>query len=235
MVFMDCPPEEEGSGPPVYTVNYNANSGSGTVPASQTVNDGAYIIVAEQGNLYRLGYTFTGWNTSAYGYGTSYEAGSYLEVYGNMTLYAQWAQWLENPDAQYTVSYDTNGGSGIVPASQTVNNGSNVMVPDQGYLYRSGYDFTGWNTSSYGYGTAYNAGSSLTLYEDTILYAQWTENVVTQYMVTITSPIIGGEISADPTSGPAGTSVTLSNTPADDYTFRYYTVDGWASKAKPLL
>jgi uncharacterized repeat protein (TIGR02543 family) len=206
-----------------YTVTYNANGGSGTVPASQTVNAGSSVTVAGQGSLTRSGYTFTGWNTSSSGNGNSYNPGSYLTVYEDTILYAQWAENV----AQYTVTYNANGGSGTVPASQTVNNGSSVIVAGQGSLTRSGYTFTGWNTSTYGSGTDYNAGSSLTVYENTTLYAQWAENVA-QYTVIITSSIPGGSISADPTSGPAGTSVTLSNTPANGYTFRYYTVDGWA-------
>jgi hypothetical protein len=36
----------------------------------------------------------------------------------------------------------------------------------------------------------------------------------------------GGTIYADPARGPAGTTVTLSNTPDAEYTFSRYTVDG---------
>jgi hypothetical protein len=73
----------------------------------------------------------------------------------------------------YTVSYNANGGSGTVPASQTVNEGSSVTVADQGDLTLSGYGFAGWNTSVSGSGTSYSAGSSLTVNADTTLYAQW--------------------------------------------------------------
>jgi hypothetical protein len=48
----------------------------------------------------------------------------------------------------------------------------------------------------------------------------------TSYTVTISQPANGGTIGASPKSGPAGTTVTLSNSPDSDYTFSHYTVDG---------
>jgi hypothetical protein len=54
---------------------------------------------------------------------------------------------------------------------------------------------------------------------------QDVEDVV--YTVTVTRPA-GGAISADPTSGPAGTVIALTNSPDDDYAFSHYTVDGAA-------
>jgi uncharacterized repeat protein (TIGR02543 family) len=78
-----------------------------------------------------------------------------------------------NSATTYTVSYNANGGSGTAPASQTVNAGASVTVASQGSLTRSGYTFNGWNTSASGSGTSYSAGSSLTVYADTTLYAQW--------------------------------------------------------------
>jgi hypothetical protein len=46
------------------------------------------------------------------------------------------------------------------------------------------------------------------------------------YTVTVSQPANGGAIGADPASGPVGIVVTLSNTPATDYTFSHYTVNG---------
>ena len=42
---------------------------------------------------------------------------------------------------------------------------------------RDGYTFTGWNTQADGKGTAYTAGETISLSEDTTLYAQWAEIV----------------------------------------------------------
>jgi hypothetical protein len=48
----------------------------------------------------------------------------------------------------------------------------------------------------------------------------------TIYVITVMPDIPGGSISASPASGPAGTTVTLSNTPASGYVFGYYIVNG---------
>lgn len=47
---------------------------------------------------------------------------------------------------------------------------------------RVGYSFIGWNTDVNGNGTNYSANASITVQEDTTLYAQWSENdVVVNY------------------------------------------------------
>ena len=75
--------------PTTYTVSYDANGGTGTVPAPDTVSSGAaYTIVTSP--FSRTGYNFTGWNTAVTG-GTSYAAGATIpSVTANITLYAQW-------------------------------------------------------------------------------------------------------------------------------------------------
>ena len=84
----------------------------------------------------------------------------------------------EPPVQQYTVTYSTNGGTGNVPVdtSSPYNAGSLVTVLDKGSILKDGCTFAGWNTKANGSGTAYAAGSQLTISEDTTLYAQWTPN-----------------------------------------------------------
>jgi uncharacterized repeat protein (TIGR02543 family) len=74
-----------------YTVSFNANSGSGTAPASITAKSGESITLPNSGDLSRTNYSFGGWNTSASGTGTNYSAGSSFTVPTlNITLYAKW-------------------------------------------------------------------------------------------------------------------------------------------------
>ena len=84
----------------------------------------------------------------------------------------------EPPVQQYTVTYSTNGGTGNVPVdtSSPYNAGSLVTVLDKGSILKDGCTFAGWNTKANGSGTAYAAGSQLTISRDTTLYAQWTPN-----------------------------------------------------------
>ncbi|WP_161934669.1 InlB B-repeat-containing protein, partial [Lactococcus lactis] len=68
----------------------------------------------------RSGYTFTGWNTSADGSGTSYAPGADLTLSNDTTLYAQWKESTSN------IIYDANGGTyGDGSTSSTDNNNGN--------------------------------------------------------------------------------------------------------------
>lgn len=86
---------------------------------------------------------------------------------------------FEARDLSYTVKYDRNGGTGIVPASSSAGSyTAEISLPDGTGLNRTNYEFTGWNTKADGKGTAYNAGakaSKLTkeLGGTVTLYAQW--------------------------------------------------------------
>jgi uncharacterized repeat protein (TIGR02543 family) len=76
-----------------YTVSFDRNGGSGTVPDSITKKSGESITLPNAGNLSRTDYTFEGWNTNASGSGTNYTAGSSFTVpTQNVTLYAKWEQ-----------------------------------------------------------------------------------------------------------------------------------------------
>jgi len=75
--------------------------------------------------------------------------------------------------AQYTISYDPNGGSGTVGA-QAVDAGGSVTVKAVTGFTKTGYTFTGWKLDNASSGTAYSAGdtySSITA--NHTFYAQW--------------------------------------------------------------
>ncbi|GHV94496.1 hypothetical protein AGMMS50293_08160 [Spirochaetia bacterium] len=200
-----------------YTVSYDANGGSGSVPASQMATNGTIIAVSNPGGLSNSGMGFNGWNTQPGGGGTPYTAGSSLTVSGDITLYAQWV-------VQYTVSYVLNGGSGTVPASQTVNSGSNVTVAGQGSLLRDGCTFNGWNTDASGSGTAYATGSSLTVSGDITLFAQWN--------VTVTYNANGGSGTVSAQTVNPGSSVTIAS--GSGLTQPGYAFIGWNSSSSGL-
>ena len=103
--------------PATYTVSYNANGGSGTVPAPDTVSSGAsYTIVANP--FSRTGYNFTGWSTAATG-GTPYAAGATIpSVTANVTLYAQWT----------SVGSSGGGGGGTsIPAANNLSSATGAF------------------------------------------------------------------------------------------------------------
>jgi len=78
------------------TVSFDANGGSGTVPAL-TVPAGYDITLPDDGSrLSKDGAAFGGWNTDGSGTGTAYPAGSSFRPGGNITLYADWVDSIES-------------------------------------------------------------------------------------------------------------------------------------------
>lgn len=72
----------------------------------------------------------------------------------------------------WTVTYDANGGTGEVPASQKIFQGANVNVNTTTTLTKQGYNFVGWALSN-------SATTAITNFEmpenDVTLYAVWEE------------------------------------------------------------
>ena len=166
-----------------YTLSYNANGGSGSM-SSQTVTEGQSTKL-KTNTFTKTGHTFTAWNTKADGTGTAYNDGADVTLHGNTTLYAQWTI------NTYSFSFDANGGSGSMSGGSAAY-GENIQLPGNAFT-RPKYTFTGWNTKANGSGTAYADNASLTLTEDTTLYAQWI--LVTDYTILIPD---GDNITVDP-------------------------------------
>jgi uncharacterized repeat protein (TIGR02543 family) len=198
----------------IYTVTYDANGGTGTVPTQHTVNEGIIITVKSPSSLNYTGKFFDGWNTKADGSGTSYVANNSLTVNENITLYAQWVD-------RYTVTYHANGGTGTAPSAQTVNEGSTITISGRGSLSYTGKNFNGWNTETDGSGTSYAANNSLTVNENINLYAQWTP---IQYTVTYNANNGTGTV-PEPQTADVNSSITLAD--ADALTRDNYSFNGW--------
>lgn len=125
----------------------------------------------------KSGWTFVGWrkDTSADGSVISNE----VMTGDDVTLYAVFRQTI-------TLSYNGNGSTGGSTASQSgtryYNNGNvanpSFVLRNNGYT-RTGYDFTNWRMGS-STGTAYNAGTSVTLSSNTTFYASWTARTVSK-------------------------------------------------------
>lgn len=98
------------TGATTYTVTYDANTGTGTVPTDPTsYSSGAEVTVLDGNQLSKSGYRFNGWNTEANGSGTRYNVGAKFNIAANTVLYAQWS---DN-------SSTGGGGGGTTPPSST--------------------------------------------------------------------------------------------------------------------
>jgi Listeria/Bacterioides repeat len=161
---------------PTYTLSYDVNGGSGSLPSSATayLPGDSVTVLGNTGGLTKSGYSFSGWTTSSDGSGTVYAADSTLTVgSANVTLYAKWTV-----QATYTVTYNSNDStSGTAPtdSSSYVEGATVTLATNSGSLAKDGYTFSGWNTSADGTGASYTAGSTLTMGSANLtLYAKWT-------------------------------------------------------------
>jgi len=200
-----------------YTVTFDANGGSGTIPA-QTVNAGDSIILPSGTGLTKSGYTLVGWVHQS-GRIVGSPGSSYTPT-GNITLYAHWGP------TTYTIRFysckaDAEN-SEMLPA-QTVDRGSSITIPNGDELTKGGYIFDGWSQNGC-FGVDLRAGWSYTpsgSYADIALYAQW---VVATYTVTFDAN--GGSGTVPPAQTvDADSSITL---PSGDGLIRdEYTFNGW--------
>ena len=136
-----------------YTITFESNTGSPVLPIHQDYD--SVIIVPDDPD--KTGYSFTGWYrdellTNLYAFSTMPAE--------NLTLYAKWTI------NQYTISFDTNGGSAV--ASITLDYASSVSAPVD--PTKAGFAFAGWYedpelTDFYEFTTIPD--------EDITLYADW--------------------------------------------------------------
>jgi len=117
----------------------------------------------------------------------------------------------------YTVSYDTNGGTGTI-ASQRVRYASNINMPSESTLAKSGRVCTGWSISPSGQGKLYSPSAIFTIPQNDVkLYAQWA------VACTITFNANGGIGDTTKTFAYNKVLTTSPTTP----TRSGYTFDGW--------
>ena len=166
-----------------YTITFDTNGGSEIAPITQDY--GTEITAPD--NPTRKGYTFKGWDK---------EIPETMPA-ENITVKAQWEI------NQYTITFDTNGGSEIAPITQDY--GTEITAPDN--PTRKGYTFKGWDKEI----------PKTMPAENITLKAQWEIN---QY--TITFDTNGGSEIA-PITQDYGTEITAPDNP----TRKGYTFKGW--------
>ena len=166
-----------------YTITFDTNGGSEIAPITQDY--GTEITAPD--NPTRKGYTFKGWDK---------EIPKTMPA-ENITVKAQWEI------NQYTITFDTNGGSEIAPITQDY--GTEITAPDN--PTRKGYTFKGWDKEI----------PKTMPAENITVKAQWEIN---QY--TITFDTNGGSEIA-PITQDYGTAITAPDKP----TRKGYTFKGW--------
>ena len=155
--------------PNTYTIQFDRNNGSGTMSDQSFTYDKAQNLTLN--TFTRSGWKFTGWKDEA---GKTYTDGQEVKnlTATNNASFVLTAQW--EPDT-YTVTFDPNNGTGTMDSQTFTHDTEQALTPST--FTRTGWYFTGWNTSKDGTGTTYADGEkvvNLTTAGNTItLYAQW--------------------------------------------------------------
>ena len=151
------------------TLTFNANGGSGTMAGETELYDTTATLTPN--TFTYVGYTFTGWNTKANGSGTGFTNGALAKFTGSDTFYAQWTV-ATAPSTTATITFNANGGIGtMAPETETLN-ASAVLTTNT--FTRTGYTFTGWNTTASDTGTSFTNSEVVQFTTSITLYAQWT-------------------------------------------------------------
>ena len=166
-----------------YTITFDTAGGSEIAPITQDYGTN----ITAPANPTRKGYTFKGWDK---------EIPETMPA-ENITVKAQWEI------NQYTIAFDTNGGSEIAPITQDY--GTEITAPDN--PTRKGYTFIGWDTEI----------PKTVPAENMTVTAQWEIN---RYIITFDTAG-GSEIA--PITQDYGTNITAPANP----TREGYTFIGW--------
>lgn len=181
-----------------YTLSYNLNGGTGTVPSTKTYTyyDPATLPAAPT----RTGYAFHGWNTAIDGSGTPITTNFNMTL-GNITLYAQWTP--------LTVSLSSTA---LTLADQ---GNTATLTATVAPTYALDRTFT-WSSSSPGVATVNSSGLVTTVAVGTsIITATATDGGATATCVVtvLAVPVTGiSPVAATATMFALGSTLTLSTT-----------------------
>ena len=168
-----------------YTITFDTDGGSAIAPITQDYG----TAVTAPADPTRTGYTFAGWTP---------EIPETMPA-ENLTIKAKWTV------NQYTLTFDTDGGSDIAPITQDY--GTAVTAPAD--PTRTGYTFAGWTPEI----------PETMPAENMTITAKWTVN---QY--TITYDLDGGTAEGNPASYTVESgAITLAEPTKPGYTFT-----GWS-------
>ena len=142
-----------------YTITFDTDGGSEVASITQDYG----TTIAKPTDPTKTGYTFDGWDKKIPGRMPA----------ENMTVKAQWKI------NQYTITFDTDGGSEIAPITQGY--GTTIAKPTD--PTKTGYTFAGWYTDA-ACTNAWNFGSNMLADHDMTLYARWVRNAVRKATIT---------------------------------------------------
>lgn len=196
---------------PQYTVTFDANGGE-NAPSPQVKNLGRTLYVTSDIPT-REGYDFIGWSKVRNSVDVDYNEGEAFNETGDTTLYAVWKKDL-------TLSFVGNGGTNPETQNRTIYNDITSFAFALPTPTREGWTFIGWaNSPSEHTGVT----GSITISDDTVLYAVWKKNLTLSFnknggsgnISSITHTIYNSDV---------GSYFTI---PSNTLTKANYQFDGW--------
>ncbi len=138
----------------------------------------------------------------------------------------------------YKITYNANAGTDTVsgmPSNVSASSATETVTISSNSPTRSGYDFSGWNTTASGSGTGYAKGSTFTLNQTSTdntltLYAQWTKKKYIYYNSNAGTDTVEGTMA--PQEITYATSATLQ---AYNFKRSGYAFIGWSTKQNPVI
>ena len=194
-----------------YAVAFNNNEGSGYMAIQTT--DGSEFVVPEC-TFTRTGYHFIKWGLLVNEEWTYYFVGDKITgIKSDIILYAIWE---EDSAVSYTVSFNNNGGTGVMENQTTI--GSTYKTPSCTFT-KTEYEFSKWALNSPS-GQQYAVGSIIdNITGNIVLYAVWKEQ---SYTVTLYAN------NGTSTSSTATTNGFTYTTPSCSFSYSGHSFDGWA-------
>ena len=202
-----------------FTVQYDVNGGSGTI--SDTTGSGnsssKQLTLSSvkptkantTGTNTETSYTFLGWSTDSKATKADYQSGNaYSFNYGTTKLYAVYSPTVTY---QYTIQYNTNGGSSVPNTTDSSTATSKEVTLTNTVPTKSGKTFLGWADSSTATTPDYQKGGKLTMnYGSKTVYAVW-KNAILEFSVDIDDRNINqGQTRTIAISENSGESVTIT-------------------------
>jgi len=146
-------------------VQFDLNGGEGSIKEILT-RSGEPVLIPSIIPI-RAGHTFLGWSEQPTETTPKYAAGKSYIFNEDMTLYAIWRVNVTN----YTVIYNTRGGSPTTIAPVTVVSGVPITLSTA--PTKSGNIFKGWKTGN----TTFAAGASYIVIDNVTFTAQWAKTI----------------------------------------------------------
>lgn len=195
-----------------FTLCFDANGGTGTLPEDITVYADEVAALPFQVSLQKPSAVFAGWSKNPDATSPEYTSAQNASLYltEDTTLYAVYEELVEA-----SITYDANGGSGTIPEDHTIYHAGDLVTVRFSSLSREHYTFLGWSTDAYAYAPAYATGGTTTFVmpnHDVTLYAVWRSNE--QYSVTYHANGGTGAVPSDNRSYYTGDTVSVLFAPA---------------------